>query len=183
LKITFKEYFGALGKWIWVLVADVFGIVQDMLFDIPILNGLHFEFWIVLLFIFLIVANIHAFHKLRVQRDKLRDVLNGRQRVQESLRRLSVLRAEGVTLRNEGLRLRDRGSVPSWTKKAEIQILSPAQAEVFDTLDWVNIRSFPAEIPEEARHRLNMLSDQLENLKKFIERFDPIFTEKTNPNA
>jgi hypothetical protein len=192
LRITFREYFGALGKWIWVLIADVFGIAQDLLFDIPILNKFRLEFWITLLFAFLIIANIHAFHKVRVQRDKLRDILNDRQRVQAILTRLAGMRTKGVALRNEGLKLRDKRLVPNWTKKAvkwetsikaEIHSLSPAQAEVFDTLDWVSVRSFPTGIPEKAHHRLNMLSDQLKNLKELIERLDPIFTGTTNPDA
>ena len=192
LKITLREYIGALGKWIWILIADVFGIVQDMLFDIPILNRFRLEFWILLLFIFLIVANIHAFHKVRVQRDKLQGILCDRQHVQEILIRLAVMRTKGVALRNEGLMLRDKVLVLRWIKKAEkwekcikaeIELLSPAEAEVFDTLDWVKMHPFPADIPKEAHHRLNMLSEQIKNLKELIERFDPVFTEKTIPDA
>lgn len=187
MKITLREYLDALGKWIWVLIADIFGIVQDMLFDIPILNRFRLEFWIVLLFIFLVVANINAFHKVRVQRDKFKDLLNDRQRIQDILKRLADMRKNGVALRNEGLDLRDRILVPKWIKKTEkweksvkakIELLSPAEAEVFDTLDWVHNRQFPAEIPQEAYKRLNMLSDQLENLKELIERFTPIFKDK-----
>ena len=77
MRDTLREYFSALGKWLWVLVADVLGIVQDQLLDIPVLRALPLDGWLGLFILFLIAANVSAFHKVRLQRDNLRQQLDG----------------------------------------------------------------------------------------------------------
>lgn len=181
MKATLREYFSALGKWIWVMVADIIGIAQDLLLDIPLLKQFRIEFWLILLFTFLVIANIHAFHKLRIQRGELRSTLDDRIRTREILKKLADMRTKGVALRNEGLQLRDEATAEKWISKAkkwetsikkQIQDLSSAQAEVFNTLDWVKQRPFSTNIPKTAFQRLNMLCDQIENLKTLIEKSD-----------
>lgn len=184
IRLTLPEYIRLLGKWIWLLIADLLGIVQEILFEIPLLNKLPNGFWVGALFAFFLLANIHAFHKLRFQRDKLSEALDDREEISLSLSRLARLRTEGVALRNQAMRLEGQKVISQWFGEYrewhdrvmdQISKLSPAQAEVFQTLDWVRIRQLPDDLPAELQHYINLLSDEIENLKKLIEKCEPLF--------
>lgn len=186
MKKTLKEYLRALGKWLWVLIVDIIGIIQDLLFDIPYIKRLPIEVWIFLFLLFIIIANIHAFHKLRIQRDTLILQLENKEMLRGLLRVLAQLRTEGVALRNKGMSLSQEDNLGAWIDQyrnwkdrviSEIEKLSPAQAELFRTRDWVEIRPFSEEVPRDVKLFVNMLSDELKDLKTLIERLEPIVGE------
>ena len=80
---------------------------------------------------------------------------------------LARLRSSGVRLRNDGMRISVEDQVPQWvdearrwdeTVKAEITKLSPAAAEIYETLDWIQSPSFPDTLNEEHSFYLRILS-------------------------
>ncbi len=185
MRITLREYFTALGKWIWFLVADLLGIIQQLFLDIPLIRQLPLWVWVALLIIFLTAANIHAFHKIRLQRDELARRLNDRTEIMATLTTLARLRTEGVSLRNEGMAIRDTENSQAWIGRAqdweakvvaEIEKLSTSQAELFRTRDWVQIRKISRQIPADLQLHVNMLSDETESLRQLIQKCDPLFT-------
>jgi len=184
---TLKEYIISLGRWIWFLVADLLGIIQDLLFDIPIIKNISLQVWVVLLFLFLIIANFHAFYKISQKRDELAKKLDDRSKLNAKLHHLASLRTIGVELRNIGMPLKSENKINRWIdirKKWKelviraIESISPAQAEVFQTLDLVQMRSFGTNMPPKLEHHLNMLSDEIENLKELIAKLEPWFQNK-----
>lgn len=68
---SFKEYITALGRWGWVVVADIILTGAGAYLDLS--SGIIPTWvWITLGLLALIIAPFVAFHKLRVQRDKLK---------------------------------------------------------------------------------------------------------------
>ncbi len=184
IRLTLPEYIRLLGRWLWLLIADLLGIIQDLLFEFPLVSRLPNGFWVAAFIVFFILANIHAFHKLRLQRDKLAEVLDDRDKINQTLSQLARLRTEGVALRNQAMSLEGEKAVSqwfgvykSWQDRVMVQIsnLSPAQAEIFRTLDLVKIRDLPGDLSKELQDYINMLSDETANLKVLIDKCEPLF--------
>ena len=93
-----------------------------------------------------------------------------------------------LLVRNEGRTLSRSDAIRAWIAKyrdwqarvkEEMSTLSAAQAELFETRDWITER-FTEQNPGERTMLLNKLSDQLEDLKQFIERLEPVFDKNSN---
>ena len=115
------------------------------------------------------------------QRNEARGKLiiqRGDERHEEILTFLSVLREEGVRLRNEGVERSNTEDIETWNTSvglwrgqviAQIQKISPVEAKLYETLDWFDAPDFGIE--DRGHHlRVRIIHGELRNLKAFIDK-------------
>jgi len=181
------EYLSSLGHWAWFLIADAVGIIQGILWDIPYIQKIPFSAWVILFILFLIIANFHAFYKISNKRDELLKIINSQNALDERLKLLAELRTMGVKIRNWGMSKKHKADIDkliNYRKKWKevvihtIDSISPAQAEVFKTLDKYIIQ-YNEIIPSELLKRhLSMFDTELNKLKELVENLEPRFKDK-----
>jgi len=108
-------------------------------------------------------------------------IFQGRQnKTSQVLTNLAELRKKGVELRNDGMRIKTVSILSQWKKevenwretvRSEIEKLSPAQASIFYTEDWVYTERFKNAVDVEHELYLGMLSQDTEKIRRFVERF------------
>lgn len=82
MRKSFKQYITALGRWGWVAMADIILSSVGAYLDISNTASIPMWLWGTFLLIGLIVAPFWAFHKLRVERDELQDILSARPKME-----------------------------------------------------------------------------------------------------
>jgi hypothetical protein len=179
MRISLKEYFSFIWRWLLLWVVDGVGLVQDYLFDIPILKRVPREVWWITFIAFLLLGNFRVFHKIRLARDELRDKLDTKQGIGKVLEKLAKLRERGVALRHEGKDVPSDVTDP-WVKKAdswrkevfrELKKVSRSEAIVFNTLDLFPMLAFDGGVRIEIHHQMSMLAAETSNLRKVIQRW------------
>ena len=185
--LSFKEYVKALGKWMWIeLIGHILTVVM-VGFDlsdttqITILN-VSAEWacigWVVFSVFSLIIAPFIIFHRIRVQRDELKEALATKTQHQLALVELAQLRTEGVRLRNEGWYHTPKEKDDEWWQDVErwlqtvgniMACIHPADSDNWRTLGNVLMRGWGIGInrPEMDR-RLSMLTQWFERLEVYI---------------
>ena len=126
------------------------------------------------------VAQFLAFHKKKGDFDKLSSYIVRAEHIENILTCLGNLRSEGVALRNDGTSLTSKEEVDEWIKTvdswsekvlSEIQKLSPSEASIFRTLDWITFPPFEHTFNPEHNKNLRMHSLRLINLKNLVLRY------------
>ena len=175
-----KEYIFAVCKWWWVVAISIFfaGIEAVLIFwqgfVIPIWVGIA----IVILGLFL--AQFLAFHEKSSKYHKLESRLLSAEQIESILQSLAYLRSKGVELRNSGIGLDEKDkvdrfieAVTRWNEGvlSQIEKLSPSEATIFGTLDWVEFQSFEKTFSPEHDKYLRILSQRLISLKNLVLRY------------
>ena len=126
------------------------------------------------------LVNSRAFEGIRKDRDELAAVIIGAEKLRGWLLALGESRREGVKLRNSGpgiaITARDKwiADADDWAARslAQIERLSPADAILFDTLDWFDAPDF-AGLDDEHKMRVRITHAKLQVLRAIIMRYTP----------
>jgi len=96
------------------------------------------------------------------------------------VKQLANLRSSGVALRNKGMNLDTTDKIDPWKNEIEewnkatlyrIEKLSPPEAEMFRTLDWIKFPPFENALNAEHNKYLRILSQRLIKLESLISRY------------
>ena len=133
----------------------------------------------------IIIAQFRVFHKL----EGLIIVAN---QIEEVLTKLTDLRSGGVDLRNRGMRLRKKEEIDAWILDIEtwnlrvksiINELSPPEAGLYGTLDWVDfpIEPFAHLIKDFSPDQLQTLrihSQRLRSVRELVVRYTQLVVDR-----
>lgn len=172
---SIQKYIGGVLHYWWVMVIGILG--SGITCALNICPGLKIPVWVWLVAVVLgiFVAQFLAYHKLASR------LILGEQ-IEKTLKRLGELRVGGVNMRNAGLALRTEATVSNWINEvnawnnkviSEIKKISPAEAEIFRTLDIIETRVLGNTVNAEHQKYLMVLSDRTENIKKLVQKFTP----------
>lgn len=142
---------------------------------ISIQRGLHVPIWVWVAvgIIGLFIAQFLAFHKIASR-------LIPAEQIEKVLKKLGELRIEGVNMRNGGMKLKTEDEAANWINGvnkwrnkviSEIEKISPAEAQIFHTVDIIKTKHFRNTVNKEHQKYLRVLSDRTENIKKLVQRF------------
>lgn len=115
------------------------------------------------------------------ERNDLESQLHGKEGKKSALLALADKRAEGISLRNDGMKLSALSDLPEWIRKIEeweqhvtklIESFSPVEAKLFDRLDQYEPAKFIMKFLSDghAKHIFE-LSERLTRLNKLIEKY------------
>jgi hypothetical protein len=172
---SIQKYIGGVLHWWWVMVIGFFG--GGIAHALNIWPGLKIPVWVwpVAVVLGIFVAQFLAYHKLASR-------LIPDEQIEKTLKRLGELRVEGVNMRNAGMALGTEAAVSNWINEvnawqnkviSEIKKISPAEAEIFRTVDIIKAGVFENPVNEKHQKYLRVLSDRTENIKKLVQKFTP----------
>ncbi|MCZ6531212.1 MAG: hypothetical protein O6949_12930 [Chloroflexi bacterium] len=95
------------------------------------------------------------------------------------LLQLARTRASGVKLRNDGIRLTTETEINEWLRDVQrwhdnskqlITRVSPVEAEIYETLDWIEAPDFREVVNADHRFVLRVLSHRLKIVREIVTR-------------
>ena len=174
------RYAFAVCKWWWSIAIGVFVAGIQLYLYFQNANIIFLYVGIASLVLGILFAQLIVFRRKSKQYDILKKELVTAKQRDEVLEELGALRKEGVTLRNDGMKLEKEEEVNDWIKKVEdwrdnvineIKKLSAPEAELFLILDWVRFPNFQMAINSEHDLHLRMLSMRTEMVLNLVQRF------------
>jgi hypothetical protein len=174
-----KSYVIAVLKWWWIIL---FGYIFTILSAIPMFaekiiipSSVNVAFGLVGIFL----AQFMAYHENRKALLTINRQILSHKKIEDVLKKLGELRTEGVNIRERGEKATNQKEIEQFMREVidwkgkiitEIGSISTAEAEIFKTLDVLEIKCFKGAKTPEQQQYLCITTQYTRHLKDLIEK-------------